>query len=65
MSMHFDMSSKCVMSVHEHFFLWSTKFNAFYNKDIKLSNYSEWIATNVPAVCFTLHDIENWIFIDS
>lgn len=22
MSMHFDMSSKCVMSVHEHFFFY-------------------------------------------
>lgn len=64
MLMYFDMFLKCVMSVYEYFFLWWIKFNVFYNKDIKLSNYLEWIVINVLVVCFIFYDIENWIFID-
>lgn len=64
MLMYFDMFLKCVMSVYEYFFLWWIKFNVFYNKDIKLSNYLEWIVINVLVVCFIFYDIEYWIFID-
>lgn len=64
MLMYFDMFLNCVMSVYEYFFLWWIKFNVFYNKDIKLSNYLEWIVINVLVVCFIFYDIENWIFID-
>lgn len=64
MLMYFDMFLKCVKSVYEYFFLWWIKFNVFYNKDIKLSNYLEWIVINVLVVCFIFYDIEYWIFID-